>query len=228
MKELENKKVIIVGPSSYLENRKMGNFIDSYDIVVRINNLHDTTNSQLVDDFGKQTDLIYYDGSTTNTRLQSYIDCNPLEIICTYPETEWFFKSRCANNVNTFHSHLNGRVIDEELYTDLKYDLDNNMKTRPNSGLIAIVDLLTFPIAELYITGIDFYRNSYSTYHPDYGKTELESIKEIFKKGDAGDVHDINKQFMYFKNLFHNESRLKTDDIMLNYITNKKYENVSF
>ena len=61
MKELENKKVIIVGPSSYLENRKMGNFIDSYDIVVRINNLHDTTNSQLVDDFGKQTDLIYYD-----------------------------------------------------------------------------------------------------------------------------------------------------------------------
>ena len=102
------------------------------------------------------------------------------------------------------------------------------MKTRPNSGLIAIVDLLTFPIAELYITGIDFYRNSYSAYHPDYGKTELESIKEIFKKGDEGDVHDINKQFMYFKNLFHNESRLKTDDIMLNYITNKKYENVSF
>ena len=117
-------------------------------------------------------------------------------------------------------------IVSRIVYNSLirKYDLDNNMKTRPNSGLIAIVDLLTFPIAELYITGIDFYRNSYSTYHPDYGKTELESIKEILKKGDAGDVHDINKQFMYFKNLFHNESRLKTDDIMLNYITNKKIE----
>ena len=211
MKELKDKKVIIVGPSSYLDGLGMGEFIDSFDIVVRINNIHDMNNKKLVQDFGKNTDMIYYDGSTTSTRLQNYIDCNPLQIICTYPETEWFFNSRCLNNVTQFGQYLNGRIIDDELQTDLKYDLDTNMKTRPNSGLIAIIDLLTFPIKELYITGIDFYRNDYSEHHPDYGNTNLDKIKQTFKNGDAGDVHDINKQFQYFKNIIKNPFQILID-----------------
>ena len=50
--ELKDKRVIIVGPSSYLENMKSGKFIDSFDIVVRINNIHDlnTINEVLLED----------------------------------------------------------------------------------------------------------------------------------------------------------------------------------
>ena len=48
----KDKKVIIVGPSSYLEGMGQGGFIDSFDIVVRINNIHDINNPKLVKDLG--------------------------------------------------------------------------------------------------------------------------------------------------------------------------------
>ena len=47
---IENKSVAIVGPSSSLENKKLGNLIDSYDIVIKINRF----NNLLSDDYGKK------------------------------------------------------------------------------------------------------------------------------------------------------------------------------
>ena len=35
-------------------------------------------------------------------------------------------------------------------------DIENKMGTRPNTGIGAILDLLQFPIKELYITGFTF------------------------------------------------------------------------
>ncbi len=224
----QNKKVIIVGPSSYLEDKNSGKFIDSFDLVVRINNLHDINNSKLVEDLGIKTDIIYFDGSMDQSRFNNYIDCSPKLLKCTYPESEWFFEERCKTNVSGLKNFFNVEVIDNKIYQKLKSSLNKNLKVRPNSGLIAIVDLLKFPIKELYVTGIDFYRNSYSSYHPDYGGKSLEYVKQVFKNGDNGDVHDINKQFIYFKKLFNNNSKLKTDNTMLEYIQNIKYENILF
>ena len=36
---ISNKKTVIVGPSPHLKGQSMGNFIDSFDLVVRINEL---------------------------------------------------------------------------------------------------------------------------------------------------------------------------------------------
>ena len=35
-KYLNDKKIIIVGPASYLIGKNLGNFIDSFDIIIRI------------------------------------------------------------------------------------------------------------------------------------------------------------------------------------------------
>ena len=229
MKELlENKKVIIVGPSSYLEGKQLGSFIDSFDIVVRINNFYDISNKKLTNDLGKKANIFYYDGSMDNKRFNDYLKLNPQNIICTYPETEWFFEERCLNNIKVLNKHFNNSVINSKLYNNLKQKLNPNMKVRPNSGLIAIVDLLKYPLKELYITGIDFYRSSYASYHPDYGDTNLDSIKEIFRKGDNGDIHDINKQFQYFKNEVCKDQRINMDNTLKNYIQDPKFENVKF
>lgn len=228
MIELKNKNVIIVGPSSYLEGRGCGEFIDSFDTVVRINNLHDTNDPQLVKDLGKRTDIVYYDGSVDNKRFNSYLNAQPQGIICTYPETEWFFEERCRGVIEALNPHFNNRVVDSKLYTELKQNLDPNMKVRPNSGLVAIVDLLTTQLKQLYITGIDFYRNSYANYYPDYGNLDLDSVKKILRKGDNGDIHDINKQFKYFKNVVSRDIRIKTDEVLGEYLTNPKYETVTF
>ena len=203
-------------------------FIDSFDIVVRINNIHDINNQTLINDLGKRVDVIYFDGSMNQSRFQDYSKSSPKLLKCTYPESEWFFNDRCKNNISTIKKYFNTEIVDINMYNKLKSSLDTNLKTRPNSGLIAIIDLLSFPLSELYITGIDFYRSSYASYHPDYGTSSLSDIKNIFKNGDNGDVHDINTQFCYFKNIFKNESRIKVDDILNMYLSDIKYENVSF
>lgn len=224
----KDKKVIIVGPSSYLEGMGQGGFIDSFDIVVRINNIHDLNNPKLVEDLGKKTDVIYFDGSMDNKRFKDYSICSPKLVKCTYPESEWFYEDRCKLNVSILKKHFNTEVIDTQKYNDLKTKLDKNLKTRPNSGLIAIIDLISLPIKELYITGIDFYRSAYSSYHPDYGSSDLAMIKEVFRKGDNGDIHDINKQFKYFKKEICKNIKINMDSTLRNYIQDPKFEKVEF
>lgn len=223
----KDKKVIIVGPSSYLEGMENGEFIDSFDLIVRVNNIHDTNNPKLVRDLGVRTDIIYFDGSMNQSRFQDYINCSPKMLKCTYPETEWFFEDRCKTNISILKKHFNIEIVNSKKYNELKYTLSKDLKVRPNSGLIAIIDLLGFPIKELYITGIDFYRNSY-LHHPDHEDWDVDTLRQYLKGGDNGDVHDINKQFKFFKNLKHNESRIKTDKVLKEYLTDPQYETVKF
>lgn len=73
---IKDKRVIIIGPSPWMTDKKLGKLIDSYDIVVRLN-------SGLVlpkknpTDFGSRTDLLYI-----NQKIRRTFDSN-------LPE-EWF------------------------------------------------------------------------------------------------------------------------------------------
>lgn len=54
---IENKKIAIVGPASYLEGKNMGTEIDSHDIVIRLNLGQSLTVNK--EDYGEKTDVIY-------------------------------------------------------------------------------------------------------------------------------------------------------------------------
>ena len=56
---LNKKKIALVGPASSIEKDKNGEFIDSHDIVVRLN----YAKIKNPDHSGTKTDVIYYDGS---------------------------------------------------------------------------------------------------------------------------------------------------------------------
>jgi len=55
---IKNKRVIIVGPSPYLENKNLGKIFDQYDLVVRINHGFCLSESN-PNDYGSRTDIIY-------------------------------------------------------------------------------------------------------------------------------------------------------------------------
>ena len=202
---LKGKKVAIVGPAKSLEGTARGSYIDSHDYVVRIN----YAKIKSTQDAGSRTDIIYYDGSH-----HDYSHCKPWILVCSYPETEWFYNSRCIHTVNYYKNIYDHYTVDSKLYNELKKDLSEKMNVRPNSGTIAIVDLLNSGVSKLYVTGIDFYRSSYLDTHPDYGSKSLEEINNIFKKGDNGDYHDTEAQFEYFKNLIKKEKRLEVDSFL--------------
>ncbi len=208
---LKGKRVALVGPAKSIEGSNNGAYIDSHDVVVRLN--HAKIGNPL--DSGTRTDIIYYDGS-----YHDYGDTKLKYLVCSYPPSEWFFNERCLETCHVYgYTYLNKHeIIDSDLYSNIKTSLNENNKSRPNTGLIAMVDLLNYDIDSLFITGLDFYRTSYAKEHPDYGDTDLERISEIFKIGDNGDYHDIEGQFQYFLNNVATDKRLKVDDFLSDYL----------
>ena len=209
---LKGKRVAIVGPALSVEGSKNGSFIDSHDVVVRLN----YANINNPKDSGTKTDIVYYDGS-----LHNYGDLKLDYLVCAYPKTEWFFEERCLKSVQYLSTLYNHKVVDSGIYTQLKNSLDKDNTVRPNTGLIAIVDLLQSELRSLFITGLDFYRSSYVKEHPDYGNTDLTEISRIFKSGDNGDYHDVEKQFEYFQQHIITDPRLKIDSFLEQFVNFK-------
>jgi lipopolysaccharide biosynthesis glycosyltransferase len=141
---LKGKKVIFVGPSPIMRNRKLGDFIDSFDIVVRTNNMINTllSNPDFDSDFGTRTDILYvnvtYERDAFNEWKITDWAKKGLQIICklmnSYPKEDLPFRWR---------------------------NIPNRLKDVPPPTLFIgtrlIHDLLSFDIKSLYITGIDAY-----------------------------------------------------------------------
>ncbi len=58
---VKNKSVIIVGPARTLQGQRQGVFIDSHDVVVRINDVleHFPPSAELAEDIGSRADIMY-------------------------------------------------------------------------------------------------------------------------------------------------------------------------
>ncbi len=67
---IKDKRVAIVGPSSFLNNKKMGILIDSYDIVIKLNKFEVLSPI----DYGKKTDILFftYVGGIPSILIKNY------------------------------------------------------------------------------------------------------------------------------------------------------------
>lgn len=165
----KNKKVILVGSAKYLENKSQKDWIDSFDIVVRIKNNFPPP----VNDYeGTKTNLYY-----TNCKLaQHSLSMDFFKklpkldmIIIPYPlqdtKKQYYdpglFKV-LQKNVKEFSSLV--QKYQPNLKVPIKSDLDSDyltmietkMGTRPTTGLLTILDILQYPIKSLTLTGFTF------------------------------------------------------------------------
>jgi len=139
----KNKKIIIVGNSSKLLNKENSQFIDSHDIVIRINNAY-PVKSDYRKNIGQKTDI--YCISITRTDIVNDIIRN----------TNFKFILR----LNMFKPDLNGNSIiygNREEYRKLK-DLFGNFK--PSTGSILINFFINnIEFNKLNLIGFDFFEN---------------------------------------------------------------------
>jgi hypothetical protein len=204
---IKNKKIIIVGPAPYLNKYNLGKFIDSFDIVVRVNKGHQMTQDPIK--YGSRTDIlfhcvsqIYENGGSLNNSLIK--EKNIKYLFCCYPyiyhDENTSFKGKLGGNIQLYEKLLKQNLNVNKVMIDKKYyiDFENSLKTRPNSGFIAIDHLRRYT-DNLYVLGFTFFKGGYNKLYRDKidGKTEnLESVVLNRIKG----THDINKQMEYFKN----------------------------
>lgn len=214
---LKNKKVILVGPADHVND---GKFIDSYDVVVRMNKGIDMI--QYHDRYGSRTDILYH---VVNQHIENggILENNKIKnskfIRLSYPifklTDETSFK-----NIGTLRDYLNLdgielnnlSIIDKNEYINF----ENQILTRPNCGTVAIKDLLDSELKELYITGFTLFKTNYADVYRNLvdGKTDTGNQAQLRMK-TAGN-HDQNKILNYYKKKLLNNNRVKMDDKLYN------------
>ena len=209
---LKGKKVCLVGPSATIKNLSQKNKIDSYDVVVRINKalpVHDN----LYDSSGTKTNVLY-NCLDPDPESGGYLHIGFLEeqidwLVCPYPCIFPF-----AININNFKNLNCDRIkfcsFEEKYYKELV----TSMNTRPNSGVLAILDLLSCDIKELYITGITFFKSGYVK---EYRYHTEESVMKRMK--DHGNHHQ-EPQIAYMKHVLGNDSRVTMDKFLKEIVDN--------
>jgi len=176
---IENKRVVLVGPAQYLIGKNMGDIINGFDIVCRVNYL---SPCEFTSDYGNRTDIMFYNYSTASLEQmkQHFKDypeysknlklavCPVVKVLGPENWKEWgldFISPVIANNNSiNIHNH-DFHWIGMENY---RYLFDLIACQEPNTGMLAISIILEHNPKEVLFTGFTFYENKNDTYFPGY------------------------------------------------------------
>lgn len=211
-KFLKGKRVCLVGPAPTVkniqhdpsvENSTQVENIESYDLIVRLNKSLPMPDS-LKEFVGERTNILY-NCMSPDPESGGYIDIDYLK-----PKIDWLVsslpeKSPFTVDIRSFRARNRDRL--NFTTPDLNYfnQVSKEMNTRPNTGVMAILDLLSCDIEELYITGITFFRGGYAREYRDY------SEEQVMRRMATHGNHHQAPQIEYMKNILRNDSRVKMD-----------------
>lgn len=205
-KLIKDKKVIIVGPAGYLEGKNLGEYIDSFDVVVKINYALLNTNYK---DYGKRTDVLYNylcEDPHGNVDVLSkelndkVLEKKPKFIITTFAKPMMLqrYKYMLKNRIK----HI---LLEREFFDSVGKEVIN----APNTGIVAIKHLLSLEPKSLNVVGFDFYEGGYQKGY-------------LNQKGNNNKVHNNFSQLMYLDLLCKGDSRIIIDDRLKSVISKNK------
>ena len=205
---ISNKCIALVGPAESIIGTGKGHVIDQFDLVVRLNKSIPLP-TKIKDDIGTKADIIYNSMNTTdfpgenNLSPQLYKKYG-VNFVCTsYPFNHNVFHDDIAQYVYRYKFELPLKVFD-----DLKFkNFEKMLGTRPYTGTCAIMDLLSYPIKYLYITGLDFYQTKY---YSEYRRISKEGLK--YNKNST--IHKAKPQLDYLKNVALVDNRVILDGFL--------------
>jgi len=192
---IKDKKVILVGPAGYLTDQNKGKYIDSFDIVVRVNHSILVENTQ---DYGNRTDVLYHILSRrspyknkknliTREEIQDWKNRGLKWLVCRHHSI--------SLRTKTMEPVIDGLVdwitIHRIFYRKLKDAVGNKS---PNTGLVAMMHLLDMEPKSLNVVGFDFYT---SGVYDGYGDVlEHECVNAVNSRW-----HDTQAQLNYIKKI---------------------------
>lgn len=206
LSSLVGKKVIVVGPAGYLEGKGLGKWIDSFDIVVRINHAIPILNTE---DYGSRTDILYHILSHRGVEDQHK------RLVVREEIEEW--KTAGLKWLISSHGPLSKRVEDMGPVIDGAFPwacvhdrFAERIKKQigsksPNTGLTAILHLLSSRIKSLHVVGFDFYA---SGVYKGYG--DLKEGEDAIKINERW--HDVPAQLIFFRRIILRDCRVHIDN----------------
>lgn len=203
-KLIKNKKIIYVGPSPHLRGQGMGSFIDSFDLVIRINQAFEIPESDW-EDYGSRTDILMNCLNINKIKaLGNNVDfARSLKYIVCPMVSMWDIK-RAEDFLNLVGTPWHN-VSDGYLFKVFK-----EVGTTCNTGLMGIITLLNYDIKQLHVTGMTFFNMNkfgkiyYDKYHDEAVKNnnfKNTLTKEPSLRDLRIDIHQQEPQIEYFRRM---------------------------
>jgi len=183
---ITGKSVAIVGPAAYMAGSGLGDEIDSHDVVVRINRSIETID-EFEKDIGRRCDILY--SCLIETPMQAgtidpkYLrDRYDIKYICAPPASSMagiapeprFHDMIDLKKLAKIREYIPVRLVDNVFHTNLA----SFVNCRPNTGFLAIYDLMVLRPSKLSVYGFSFYLDGFIK-NCKSGIEEVAGISEI-------------------------------------------------
>ena len=260
MDYLRNKRVVLVGPGGSLKNTGAGDWIDSFDVVARVNCLPIPAN--LESDMGKRVDIYYNNHPPHHKQMQGEgpkidwqaqrqewfkkkfrvktgHDLNALDPdnLAGYPAESYDFYKKYNLKYYLFTGSLGdyktpegsildnfSKLVDFRVFTVLDHNIDIFCQPEyklgyPNTSTIALMDLLQYPLKELYLAGVDCHRSNWIGDHRHAGR-KLWPYSD-----DEASKEWPDRQFYALKHVWmRDDKRIKIPEFAKHLFEEEKYE----
>jgi hypothetical protein len=206
---LDFRRVAIVGPAGYLENKENGSFIDSFDIVARVGD--NFPREADFKDYGARTDLILDVCANWVDSPDRMIDKQRYVQTITGKHIRFLMPDLYTGRRNLLLWNRPKELFKTSLTSEATYEnLKKETLAPPTKGLVAIADLLETKIEQLYVTGFSFFHKPLSQkvyadfYYPE-DKTGID------RTDDSSGHHSFKNEWNYFKRLANSDRRIWVD-----------------
>ena len=218
---IEGKTVAFVGPSAHLIGTGLGEYIESHDIVVRVNQTVEIP-SHRWDDYGSRTDVLASNlNGPSVSALQNNIGWvrSLKHIFCAGPSM--WDRDKFGTIANSWGVPWHN-VCDGYLFKAYK-----EIGTTSSTGLSAMIVLMNYDVEHLYITGNSFYNFGKCgvVYYTEFDTPEMMSkVNGQDTYAYRHDIHAIEPQLNFFDRMLqvHYPHKLKVDGLLEQYFIKRE------
>ena len=227
----ENKRIVLVGPSPHLIGKNYGAYIDSFDVVVRINELGVVP--EMAKDYGSRTDIAFlalHDISQSIfLKMKEEVNYNSLKLVI-HPGDEYNYdpinKRGKTKNIGEYFDALDLNVNFYHITNPPYEERCQIFGCFPSTGSVSILEMLNHNFTELYICGFSFYTTKFNYSPKGMEYMRIPKINQhnhnIRKSG-----HDTQQEVKVLRKILANYKNISGDYLFQRIIfsrTNLYYE----
>lgn len=205
---IEGKKVLLLGPASYLYDGTFKEDLNDYDVVVKLNRM---VESDICKDFtNDRCDVLYHCLDVAPQYGMFQYDLALLKkkikhLRVPYPGTTRYFERNIMNfkDLNKKYG-AEFSVIEKNTFLEVQ----DGCKSLPNIGTIAIYDILCNNPKKMTIKGITMFDGGYNKEY----RTSVVTEKEVEVINARIGNHNTNKQREFLRNIMKHREDVLYDE----------------
>lgn len=212
-KIFKGKRIAIIGAASSAYEKELGKYIDSFDLVIRINKALTTWKNENEVFIGTKTNILFHSFYENNQSgggpldFQLYEQRNVQYVVNPNNNNEgWRLNYNFYKKYNLFKITY---LLSKAYYQEMAQPFNG---LRPTVGYAALYSVLKSPFKEVYITGFTFFKTPYSKGYRD-DLVDMEANKRHIK---AQGLHDPDIEFREFLRMLekNKEKSIIMDDTL--------------